>query len=177
MRALPTIIRRLLAVGLVGLSLANCSSEPPFVLDSDVPNVSGFDPIVTRNIQHSGSTLSSVEVIYRGDVVDTRVNVEATRQRFADAGWALVSTQARGDSTLLNFTKDSRAAQVEVAINQIDPMMSPAILRVQPAADGNPRNSSAPTVQSAGAVPSSTGNPTRSGGTFLEGFAPPPVKR
>ena len=78
------------------------------ILESDVPNVVGFEPLVTRDIQHDGATLTSVEVIYRGDVSDTTRNVDSTQAMFIDSGWSLVSRQARGKTTVLNFAKDSR---------------------------------------------------------------------
>ncbi|MEY4786172.1 MAG: hypothetical protein RL692_66, partial [Planctomycetota bacterium] len=45
------------------------------VLESDIPNVQGLEPIITRNIQRSGEQVDAVEVLYRGDITATQKNV------------------------------------------------------------------------------------------------------
>ncbi len=143
-----------------------CSSQPEMVLESDIPNVAGFDPIITRDIERSGDQVTSVEVIYRGDLKNSKDNIESTKERFNAAGWELVSQQARGKTTILNFTKDSRKARVDIALNQIEPMMSPALLRVRSISDVDAPK--APSVPTTAATTSQTIMP--------EGFAPPPNK-
>lgn len=139
------------------------------VLDSDVPNVVGFDPIITRDIQRKEQLLCGVEVIYRGDVTDPSEQIGDTRSAFTENGWTLVSQQARGKTSTMYFAKDSRSATVQIALNQIDPMMSPALLRVGPA------GSSGTTPQSSAARASPGGIPRAdSGSRYPEGFAPPP---
>ena len=131
------------------------------VLDSDIPNISGFEAIVTRDIVRTGGEMSSVEVIYRGDVIDSNTNVSETRSRFIDNGWTLVSEQSRGETTIINFVKPPRWAKVQIALNQIDPMMSPATLRVG--------TGSGKSREDAGVSPDRTIGPP-------EGFAPPPFQ-
>ncbi len=138
------------------------------VLESDIPNVQGLEPIITRDIQRSGQQVDTVEVLYRGDITATQKNVQATRDRFDDAGWSFISQQARGNTTVLNFAKDTRTARVEIALNQIEPMMSAAVLQVRPASDAT--FSTAPSTSIPLALP------TTSQSDLLEGFAPPPNK-
>lgn len=163
----PIIVTLILIVASTFFQVG-CSGQPAMVLESDIPNVDGFESIVTRDIQRQGDQITAVEVLYRGDVVDTNDTVNSTRHRFIDAGWELVSQQAKGKTTILNFTKDSRTARVEIALNQIEPMMSPALLRVWPTGSA-----------AAAATPSSNipGAATATSGTIMpEGFAPPPNK-
>lgn len=143
------------------------------VLESDIPNVDGFEAIVTRDIQREGDHITGVEVLYRGDVVDAKDNINSTRHRFIDAGWELVSQQAKGKTTVLNFTKDSRTARVEIALNQIEPMMSPALLRVRPTVSSATVSSAAATTPSSNIPAAAT---TTSRRIMPEGFAPPPNK-
>lgn len=150
MRSLPRILF---------LVLGGCSADNTMVLDSDIPNVSGFDALVTRDVTRTAGVMSSVEVIYRGDVTDTETNITETRQIFLDHGWTVVSEQARGETTILNFAKAPRWATVQIALNQIDPMMSPALLRVGTGA--------------APGVPAPAASPDRAIGP-PDGFAPAP---
>jgi len=168
MRPFAPIIATLVLVVASPLFQVGCSSPPEMVLESDIPNVQGLEPIITRDIQRSGEQVDAVEVLYRGDITATQKNVQATRDRFDDAGWSFISQQARGNTTVLNFAKDTRTARVEIALNQIEPMMSPAVLQVRPATDAT-----FSTSPSAG-IPLVL--PTTSQSVLLEGFAPPPNK-
>jgi len=146
------------------LLLIGCKGPPEVVLESDVPNVAGYEPLVTRNLQREEGRISGVEVLYRGDIDDPVRQVNDTQSRFSAQGWTLVSKQARGAATVLNFRKDSRSARVEIAMNQLDPMTSPAHLQVFPTPPRPPAASfSLPAPTSAAP---STGAP-------VEGFAPP----
>ncbi len=160
MRYLSPIISACTAA-MLSAALSGCGSPNTMVLDSDIPNISGFEAIVTRDVVRTGGEISSVEVIYRGDVVDSDTNVVDTRSRFIDSGWKLVSEQSRGETTIINFVKSPRWAMVQIALNQIDPMMSPAILRVGTGSGQGPEN--------AGVSPDRTIGPP-------EGFAPPPFE-
>jgi len=147
-----------------GLLLTGCKGPPEVVLESDVPNVAGYEPLVTRNLQREDGRISGVEVLYRGDIDDPVRQVNDTQSRFSAQGWTLVSKQARGATTILNFRKDSRSARVEIAMNQLDPMTSPAHLQVFPTPPQPPAVSFS-TPAPSDAAPS-TGAP-------VEGFAPP----
>jgi hypothetical protein len=149
---------------LLALLPAGCKGPPEVVLESDVPNVAGYEPLVTRNLQREAGRISGVEVLYRGDIDDPVRQVNDTQARFITQGWTLVSKQARGAATVLNFRKDSRSARVEIAMNQLDPMTSPAHLQVFPTPPPPPPISFSPPTTSAGGA--STGAP-------IEGFAPP----
>ncbi len=149
---------------LMALLAAGCKGPPEVVLESDVPNVAGYEPLVTRNLQREGGRISGVEVLYRGDIDDPVRQVNDTRARFMAQGWILVSKQARGAATVLNFRKDSRSARVEVAMNQLDPMTSPAHLLVFPTPPPPPAISFSPSTTSPGDT---------SAGAPIEGFAPP----
>ncbi len=142
---------------------SGCSTAPANILESDVPNVAGMDVIVTRDIVRSEGQIVGVNVIYRGDVIDCQVFASETKSAYDAQGWWLLDEQARGTTTVLNFGKDQRRARIEIAENQIDPMMSPAILRLSLA--GAPReNSPKMQTQLGGGDAPSTGP---------EGFAPP----
>ncbi|MSR28631.1 MAG: hypothetical protein EXS03_03525 [Phycisphaerales bacterium] len=130
MDRLPPILALLALLAVCFGSLAGCGSTKTMVLDSDIPNVSGYEPIITRDIEHADGMVSAIEVIYRGDVSDTRKNITETRAVFVEHGWSVVSEQSRGKTTIMNFSKPPRWASVQIALNQIDPMMSPALLRV-----------------------------------------------
>ena len=140
-----------------------CSSTPKTILESDVPNVRGMEPIVTRDIVRRGDEIVGINVIYRGDVIDCQVNARDTISAFDDQGWSLISEQARGTTTVLNFGKEQRRVRVDIAENQIDPMMSPAILRLSLV--GGVGDGAAP------AHPQAVGSAVPSTGP--EGFAPP----
>ena len=168
MRPIAPIIATLVLVVASTLFQVGCSSPPEMVLESDIPNVQGLEPIITRDIQRSGEQVDAVEVLYRGDITATQKNVQATRDRFDDAGWSLISQQARGNTTVLNFAKDTRTARVEIALNQIEPMMSPAVLQVRLATDA--------TISTAASAGIPLVVPTTSESVLLEGFAPPPNK-
>jgi len=146
------------------LLIVGCKGTPEVVLESDVPNVAGYEPLVTRNLERTDGRISGVEVLYRGDIVDPVQQVKDTQSRFSAQGWTLVSRQARGAATILNFRKDSRSARVEIAMNQLDPMTSPAHLQVFPTPPPPPPVTFSAPVPS-GAAPTS--------GAPVDGFAPP----
>ncbi len=163
MRPSAPIIASRIVLLLVLATGSGCSSTPTNILDSDVPNVAGMDPIVTRDIVHSEGQLVGVSVIYRGDVVDCQENARETKSAYEAQGWWLIDEQARGTTTVLTFGKEQRRARIDISENQIDPMMSPALLRVS--LIGGPLGS-APTVQT---QPERSVQPL----TGPEGFAPP----
>ena len=167
MRPFAPIIATLVLVVASTFFQVGCSSPPEMVLESDIPNIEGLEPIITRDIQRSGVKVDTVEVLYRGEIVATQKNVEATRVRFDDAGWSFISQQARGNTTVLNFAKDSRTARVEIALNQVEPMMSAAVLQVRPESESTLRMT--PSI----GIPLTL--PTKSS-VSPEGFAPPPNK-
>lgn len=164
----PNISPTLLGCAVVAFALS-CTSENAMVLDSDIPNVVGLDPIVTRDIERQGGIVTKVEVIYRGDIADPATPIGATSSAFAEHGWRLVSQQSREKTSTLYFAKDSRQASVQIALNQIDPMMSPAVLRVgagmQPGA-----HIDSPVGGAGAAIPTSNAESRKP-----EGFAPPPL--
>lgn len=160
----PIILAYFLLMGLA-LTAVACDSTPEMVLESDIPNVQGFEPIVTRDIKREGEWINGLEVIYRGDLKDSRKNIAETRERFTNAGWRLVSQQSRGQTTILNFAKDTRAARVAIALSQIEPAMSPAVLTV---------TSTEIVAAKDGVV--LTQPVVRSGIYSTEGFAPPPSR-
>ncbi|MSQ90897.1 MAG: hypothetical protein EXS01_05830 [Phycisphaerales bacterium] len=151
----------IISLALLSLTLG-CSSAPSTVLESDIPNVTAMEAIVTRDLVRENDQIIGVTVLYRGEVSDCQVVARATRSAYADHGWTLISQQARGTSTVLNFAKDRRAARIELSENQIDPMTSPAVLRVSLAKSESTASSAAllrtPPAQSSSAP---------------EGFAPP----
>jgi hypothetical protein len=142
-------------------ALAACGAKQTLVLDSDVPNVLGMEPIVTRNITREGEDLVAVEVLYRGEINDIREETAAVTAAFREYGWTAASEQARGQTRLLNFTKGRRWAEVQLAICQIDPMMSSGVLEV----------GVGPREHGGRSAPS----PDRLIGA-PEGFAPPPLR-
>jgi hypothetical protein len=156
--------------------LTGCTAPPEVVLESDVPNVAGYEPLVTRNLQRQEGRISEVEVLYRGDIDDPIRQVNETQSRFSAQGWTLVSKQARGVATVLNFRKDSRSARIEIAMSQLDPMVSPAHLRVfqTPPPPLVAMSSPAPShsEQTAPAA-SSTSGAMSAAKVPIEGFAPP----
>lgn len=141
--------------------LAACGPKQTMVLDSDVPNVLGLDAVLTRDIERRDGELVGVEVLYRGEITDFRAEVAATTAAFGEHGWSFTSHQARGRTTLLNYSKPPRWAQVQLAQNEIDPMMSSGLLRV---GTGTPEGAGSPGISPDGMI----GPP--------EGFAPPPIR-
>ncbi len=140
-----------------------CGGPPKTILESDVPNVVGMEPIVTRDIVRREGEMVGVHVIYRGDVVDCQVIARETRAAFDDQGWWFMNEQARGTTTVLTFGKEQRRVRIEIAENQIDPMMSPATLQLS-LAGAAPATSTTSLHSQTGGQPSSS----------VEGFAPPP---
>ncbi|NBX37227.1 MAG: hypothetical protein EBR10_08405 [Planctomycetes bacterium] len=158
------------------LLLAGCAGAPEVVLESDVPNVSGYEPLVTRNLLREEGRIAGVEVLYRGDIDDPIRQVNETQSRFSAQGWTLVSKQARAAATVLNFRKDSRSARVEIAMNQLDPMTSPAHLQVFPTPPAPPPvswTSSMPNGGAATSAPPQSQPAAATAHTPIEGFAPP----
>lgn len=163
MRLSAPIIALHIALLLATALESGCSTAPANILESDIPNVAGMDVIVTRDIVRSEGQIVGVNVIYRGDVIDCQTIATETKSAYDEQGWWLLDEQARGTTTVLNFGKDQRRARIEIAENQIDPMMSPAILRVS-LVGGSGESSPQAQVQPRGGSESSTGP---------EGFAPP----
>ncbi|MSR70222.1 MAG: hypothetical protein EXS17_07750 [Phycisphaerales bacterium] len=163
MRPSAPIISSLFLLYVAFGSGSGCSSAPANILDSDIPNVAGMNPIVTRDIVRRDGQIVGVNIIYRGDVIDCQINARDTKRAFDDQGWWFIDEQARGTTTVLNFGKEQRRARIDIAENQIDPMMSPAILRVSLVGGAGDSSAKAQNQPGGGTQPS----------IGPEGFAPP----
>ncbi|MSR45071.1 MAG: hypothetical protein EXS15_06945 [Phycisphaerales bacterium] len=169
MECFAPIIFRLSPVALA--ALVGCSSGPATILESDIPNVSAMETIVTRDLKHEGTEIVGVTVLYRGEISDCKITAADTTASYSEYGWSLISEQARGASTVLNFGKGRRVVRIELSENQNDPMTSSAVLRVSRPTAASGAASSAANSSPVAANPPSGGS--TGGIDTLEGFAPP----
>ncbi|MCX5663764.1 MAG: hypothetical protein NTY97_03570 [Planctomycetota bacterium] len=83
MRPFAPIIATLVLVVASTFFQVGCSSPPEMVLESDIPNVQGLEPIITRDIQRSGEQVDAVEVLYRGDITATQFSASQRKYNCA----------------------------------------------------------------------------------------------
>ena len=104
--------------------MGGCSSQPRYLLDTDIPTPSGFEGRSLSGVKRSGNVLVSAQSIYAGTVIDAESQLIAVKNRFTDNGWTV--ERSSGDQVVATgiFARNDRRCRVRVMKNELDPEMS-----------------------------------------------------
>ncbi|MAB71271.1 MAG: hypothetical protein CMJ54_02060 [Planctomycetaceae bacterium] len=125
-RTFPRIrsLRPRLLASLVFAAAVGCSTEPRYLLDSDVPAPADALARATSDVERKSGELVRVKSVFATKVDDPSRRLGVIERAFTSSGWASAGVTATGSTAVCFFTKPGRRCQVRVVRNELDPAMS-----------------------------------------------------
>ncbi len=125
-RTLPRIrpLRPRLLASLVFAAAVGCSTEPRYLLDSDVPAPEDALARATSDVERKSGELVRVNSVFATKVDDPSRRLGGLEKTFTANGWASGGITATGSTAVCFFTKPGRRCQVRIVRNELDPAMS-----------------------------------------------------
>lgn len=114
----------LLLACLVLAVVPGCSSEPKFVLDSDIPEIPGMQQRLGFDIKRSAGDITNGVFIFVGPLMETEQTMKTLATRFRNRGWELKRETPGFPRAVLVFTKGDRQVEVVLDADQLEPAMS-----------------------------------------------------